>query len=660
MKFGKSYWQSFDRGIEREWLLTNGIGGFASSTICGANARRYHGLLVAALNPPVERHLVLSKLDESVSFSDKSYNIYSFKTGDGYIMEGFYFLESFEAMPLPTYSYRIDEVFIDKTISMVYGENTTVVVYNISTGSKEISMKITPLANFRNYHFCSKKEHMSFTHEAGKNSVLIKPYNLPLNISIECDKGIFSDKGKSWFYNMNYPIEKRRGLDYLEDHYIPGFFSVDIPANTFKTICIKISTEKEPSQLTGEEVIKAGQKRLKAIYDKCPYDDTFAKRLFMAGDAFIVKRKSTNEKTIIAGYPWFTDWGRDTMIALPGLTLTTKRYDIAQAILKTFALYEKDGLLPNVFPDRGETPAYNTVDAPLWFFEAVNKYAECTKNYSFVRENLYEALENIIRGYIKGTHNSIYMDKDGLINGGTGETQLTWMDAKVGDWVVTPRHGKAVEINALWYNALVIAANISKKLGMDGSKYKELSEKVKASFDSMFWNDEKSCLYDVAGSGYNDGSIRPNQIFAVSLSYPVIDGIKAVKVVQKVMEKLFTGYGLRSLSPDDKDYRPAYMGDQWSRDGAYHQGTVWAWLIGYFIDAYLIVNNYDEKSFENARRMMDNFKDHLDDGAIGYISEIFDGRSPHYPKGCFAQAWSVAEVLRAYVKVKGRGLGKFI
>ncbi|MDD4495580.1 MAG: amylo-alpha-1,6-glucosidase [Eubacteriales bacterium] len=680
MIYGKGDWCSFDRAIEKEWLITNGIGGFASSTVSGANARRYHGLLIAAIRPPTERHLVLSKLDESFSFCGEwqtsAYCLGSFKCGV-YLQEGYNYLESFSIDPLPTYHFRIRDIFIEKKICMVYGENTTVVLYNIKGGKKTAQMRIAPLVNFRDYHSCSKKSSMRFSAESEENRVSIRPFDLDKRITLELialnedgigKKGIsagFRMQRDNWFIDMEYPIEKQRGLDCFEDHYIPGYYEIKIEPETEESFAVVTSIEDGRCSKDVRDIIREEELRLRKLSDDSPIDDEFAKRLFRAADAFIVNRESTGSKTIIAGYPWFTDWGRDTMISLPGLTLATGRHSIAKEILGTFSEYIKDGLIPNLFPDAAKAPAYNSADASLWYFEAVWKYVESSGDYEYVNEKIYPGLKEILKAYIYGTHFGIFMDDDCLIHAGSEKVQITWMDAMAGDKVFTPRNGKAVEINALWYNALKIASSLAAEFGSisDGkvsngllnqylseSKfYNSLAEKVKAAFNKTFWNEELKCLYDVVGESGRDASIRPNQVIALSLTHTMPDRERAGQIIEILWDKLYTTFGLRTLSPDSPDYRGTYSGGPYRRDEAYHQGTVWPWLTGQFIEAYLRFNDYSAASRKAARFLLEPFKAHLDESCIGSISEIFDGNDPMLPKGCFAQAWSVAEILRVYL-----------
>jgi predicted glycogen debranching enzyme len=655
MEFGKDNWRTFEQGVQREWLLTNGIGGFASSTVIGANTRRYHGLLVAALKPPVMRHLILSKLDESIIISNTSYSLYSNKTHD-HINAGYVYQQRFSMEPLPLYIYSVEDVIIHKKICLVNEENQVVIMYKVKSNSANCKLKITPLINFRDYHFNSNRSTLGFEQTALEDGSILKPSNGDIKIFINISEGRYIKEDNLYFYNMDYLVERERGLHSIEDHYIPGFFEVDIKPNESKTIFITAGIG-EKINLDGKTIINDEETRIYSLIDNvgCE-DDDFETELVKSSDHFIVKRDSIQSKTIIAGYPWFTDWGRDTMIALPGLTLATRRYEDAKEILYTFSRYIKNGLIPNMFPDSGQEPVYNTVDAALWYINAIHSFIRYTSNYQFVQKYLFEGMRRIISSYEEGTINNIKMDDDGLIYAGDPDTQLTWMDAKVGDWVVTPRHGKAVEINALWYNALNIMAYISKRFGYDDSKYIKMAEKVFASFNEKFWNEKKNCLLDFINEEGIDEKIRPNQIFAVSLDYEVIKGERAKNIVSTVRKHLYTSYGIRSLAPCEKEYVGIYEGDQHKRDGAYHQGTAWSWLMGHFITAYVKVNNYSRESKDEALDMIDLYQDHLRDACIGSVSEIFDGNDMNIPRGCFAQAWGVAEILRVYSQLKEKSL----
>lgn len=652
MEFGKSDWQTFERGIEKEWLLTNGIGGFASSTLTGVNSRRYHGLLVASLNPPIERHLILSKIDESININGREFELFSYKTPDD-IKEGYKYLQRFIMDPLPVYTYCVEDVLLEKEITMVNGENTVAVVYHILNGEAKSVLRFTPLVNFRDYHGNSSRWHMSFEQKTADRETVIKPYGLSTEIRLMCSEGRFKRLEDNWFYNMQYPVEQERGLHSTEDHFIPGCFEIEVGPGEEKYITILATIEKNPSETDGLKLIKMEKDRIGGLLERAGFKDSLSQKLVIAADNFIVRRKSTDSKTIIAGYPWFTDWGRDTMIALPGLTLATGRFQDAKDILYTFSRYVKDGLIPNMFPDAGNEPPYNSVDASLWYFEAVYKYLKYTGDVDFISREIYPKLKEIVEFYAKGTHFKIRMDEDFLISAGDKDTQLTWMDAKVDDWVVTPRHGKAVEINALWYNALKIMEQLAGRFREDIPFYGETAVKVQESFVKSFWNEKKGCLFDVITDSGCDERVRPNQIMAVSLDFPVIEGEKARKIVDRVWKELYTAYGLRSLSPDENEYCGIYTGDRYSRDGAYHQGTVWAWPAGQFFSAYIKAYGNSKRSREIVKKLISPYKDHLRDGCVGSISEIFDGNNPHIPRGCCAQAWSVAEILRAYTEDVG-------
>ena len=649
MELGKSHWRTWEQGIGKEWLLTNGIGGYASSTVTGSNTRRYHGLLIASLRPPVDRHLILSQLDETVEIGDRRYDIHAFSAG-GVVKKGYNHLQRFIYDGLPTYIYSIGDVTIKKTVCMVYGENTVIVQYHIISGRVGLKLKLTPLVNFRDHHGDSSRHHMRFEQEPCDSGTLIRPYGLDLLIELGCRDAHFTPLNKCWFENMEYAAEKERGLASSEDHYIPGYFELDVGERQERRITFHATVEKDRRNLDGLAVIRKEEERIRGLVEKAGYSDEFAASLVAAADKFIVYRKSTDAKTIIAGYPWFTDWGRDTMISLCGLTLSTKRFDDARSILYTFSRYVRHGLIPNMFPDEGQEPGYNSVDAALWYFEAVNKYISYTGDFGFVRENLYNSLQEIYQAFSRGTLFDIRMGSDFLISAGNPNTQLTWMDAKIGSWVVTPRQGKAVEINALWYNALRILEMLAAQFGENGLTYGETAQKAREAFRKTFWKEEGAYLYDVVDGERADDSIRPNQIIAASLSYPVIEGEMAKSVVDRVWDELYTSYGLRTLSQRSNQYRGVYLGDQYSRDSSYHQGTVWTWPLGHFITAFSRAYGKGVVSRDIMASFFKPFLDHLTDACLGNISEIFDGDEPLFPRGCFAQAWSVGEILRAYVE----------
>lgn len=651
MKFGKSEWRTFEQGMQKEWLLTNGIGGFASSTVIGANTRRYHGLLIASLDPPVKRHLILSSIHESIITGEITCNLSSFKTPD-YTMRGFEHLCTVSVDPLPVFVYQVGEVFLEKKVCLVYRENTVAVLYHVISGPKSVKLRLTPLVNFRNYHHNACRKYMNFTSAPYESGVMVKPYNLPININIFCSQGEFVPQSDNWFYNMYYPIEMERGLHAVEDHYIPGFFDITVESWQDRYITLIATIEDEIKETDGLLLIKKEESRIMELKSKAGLRDEFAGRLVVAADNFIAYRASTKAMTILAGYPWFTDWGRDAMIAYTGIVLCTKRYEDARQVLLCFSRHAKYGLIPNLFPDDDGNPGYNSVDAALWFIEAVNKYIKYTKDYDFVKQNLYGTIKQIMKSYIEGTLFNIKMDEDCLISAGSADMQLTWMDAKVEGIPVTPRQKKAVEINALWYNSLRIASVLAGLFGEEGASryYTDIASKAARSFERVFWNVEKLCLYDVVDGEFKDDSIRPNQVLAISLSHSVLTGEKARMVLEKVWDCLYTPYGLRSLSKDSDKYIGIYKGTQAERDRTYHQGTVWVWLLGQFITAFMKVYGYTEENRKRVRLFLEPFREHLRDACIGNISEIFDGNIPFIPRGCFAQAWSVGEILRVYVE----------
>lgn len=634
-------------GAGKEWLLTNGLGGFASSTIIGENTRRYHGLLLVSLDPPVDRRLLVAKLDEDLYVNKVRYVLGTNRVRNGYAQEGYRYLLNFQRHPFPTYIYQIDGIFLIKTIIMIHGENTTVVHYRvINPFQKKLSLYIFPLVNCRDYHHITQENDWPFHQEFISNrQVEIAPYSGAPHIYMATDHAEYV-QSPSWYKGMYYYMEEYRGLPCFEDHFIPGYFTLH--SQTSEEFSITFST----SEIAGfdyEHLEKKERERRNALLELAGHSDDFVQKLVLAADDFIVERASTGKKSIIAGYPWFNDWGRDAMIAFPGLTLCTRRFQDAREILATFSAYTKEGLVPNMFTGPGEEPLYNTVDASLWYFYAIQKYLAYTKDYPFIKEHLWETMRDVIHYYRIGTRYGIAMDDDGLIIAGTPGLQLTWMDAKVGDWVVTPRQGKPVEINALWYNALMFMSELT---GIFDKKdeYSELAEQVRQNFLLLFWNEEKQCLYDVVDGAEKDGCVRPNQIIAISLPYSALPQKLAQAVVERVFDELYAVYGFRSLSPQEQQFQGHYGGDQYYRDGAYHQGTAWSWLLGHFVTAYRKAFNYSPESLLTVRLLLAPMRDHLRDHGIGTISEIFDGEYPFTPRGCFAQAWGVAEVLRCYLE----------
>ena len=646
INFGSEICSDYEGASSREWLETNGIGGFSSSTISGAHTRRYHGLLTAATAPPLGRIVTLSKFEETLFINGKNFELSTNQYSGAIYPEGHKYLKSFRLEPFPTWAFEVGGVEIEKKIFMIYGSNSTVIQYKIkkSEDRARVELELKPLLAFRDYHHLRHEDaNFNGNFETSENQVSIQPY-------AEMPPLYFSHNAKSiekqgfWYRNFEYEIEKQRGFDFLEDLYQP--FSLKFDLNEIANIIVSTDLQKISEVLNFE---KNEIERRENLVKTAGAKDDFTKQLVLAADQFIVSRGTG--KTVIAGYHWFSDWGRDTMIALNGLTLATNRAEIAKSILLEFSKYISQGMLPNRFPDAGNEAEYNTVDATLWYFEAIRAYAEKTGDYDFVRDSLYEKLINVILWHLEGTRYNIHVDVDGLLYAGNKSVQLTWMDAKIGDYVVTPRTGKAVEIQALWYNALNIMADFARKFGDedDSEKYLEMADAAKKSFNKKFWNDAEECLYDVIDGDEKDASVRPNQIFAVSLPNTMLSIGKAQKVVEKVETELLTPVGLRSLSPENKDYKPIYIGSPFERDSAYHQGTIWAWLIGAFVDAYRKVHSNERKTEARVNQILESFEQQLCEAGIGQISEIFDADAPHTPRGCIAQAWSVAEVLRIAV-----------
>jgi predicted glycogen debranching enzyme len=639
----------------REWLVTNGIGGYASSTIAGMNTRRYHGLLVAATAPPLGRLVLLSQLEDILVVDGTRFslctNLYA---GDVVAPHGYLHLIDFHLDPNPVFTYGHGEWRVTKKIWMVHDHNATVIEYilNGTNRRSEVFLEVRPLIAFRDYHGTThENETLNRTVERGDGEVSIQPYASLPRLHLSHGAATVQIDGY-WYRRFVYEEERRRGLDHTEDLFSPLALRACLSeTGSFRLIA---STEPVPvpmvEQLRQDEISRESLTHdgVRAEFGK----SDLIPMLYKAADQFIVTRAPF--KTAIAGYHWFGDWGRDTMIALPGLLLATDRPALAKEILRQYVRHIDRGMLPNRFPDDGEKPEYNTVDATLWFFEAIRQYVDYRKDSNWqleavelLRSELYAPLKEIIRCHIEGTRYGIRSDEKGFLWAGTPNTQLTWMDARVGDIAVTPRHGRAVEIQALWYNALRTFAGFAVLLGdkLAGDSYTALADKLKVNFPGAFWNEEQACLYDVAGDGGNDASIRPNQVFAVSLHHPLLSGPMARQVIDAVEHTLLTPYGLRTLASADPHYKGQYQGDARSRDSVYHQGTVWPWLAGPFFLGKLIVHQFSAEVVADVDRWLSAFAVHLQEAGVGQVSEIFDGDYPHSPRGCIAQAWSVAEIL---------------
>ena len=655
-------WTTFKEGIKREWAVTNGIGGYAGSSMIGAHSRTHQGYLIASLHAPIERYLVFSKINETATVGTSTV---SFETsqhrasGKTVYTEGQKFLTSFIYDGSVHYTYETDNFSFEKHITLKRNANVCAVSYELTAGDSDCTFTLTPLFNYREHSESSTPDTLRFeTFTEDRTFYLVPEKNKDIAIRFQTSEGTFSERKTVYDVDMQLQIEVDLETDGLDCHYCPVDLSIAVPANTTKKVSILCSigdVNERPAPVSGTEAFSILEENARChaeLFEKAGYHDSFANQLVLASDQFLTYRESTKMMTVLAGLPWFTDWGRDTMIAFTGLTLCTKRFKEAEEILLTFARYIRHGIVPNMFPDDNMPPLYNTVDASLWYFYAVYQYLHynpAAEAEAFVKEQIFPHLKGIISAYEKGTDFSIYMEDDGLIHAGSGLDQITWMDVRVGDWVATPRHGKPVEINALWYNALRIMESLCEKFDEDASAYRTRAEQVKESFNAKFWDSANQCLFDVVDGDEPDDHIRPNQVYAVSLPFSLLPEEQEKAVVALVEKELFVGCGLRSLAPDHPDYHGIYCGALAKRDAAYHQGTAWGFLLGGFFSAYMKVNHHSSSAAENAVRMLEPVRKHLtDSGCIGSISEIFDGDAPHNPRGCYAQAWSVGEVLRCY------------
>jgi len=655
-------WTTFKEGIKREWAVTNGIGGYAGSSMIGAHSRTHQGYLIASLHAPIERYLVFSKINETATVGTSTV---SFETsqhcasGKTVYTEGQKFLTSFIYDGSVHYTYETDNFSFEKHITLKRNANVCAVAYELTAGDSDCTFTLTPLFNYREHSESSTPDTLKFeTFTEDRTFYLVPEKNKDIAIRFQTSEGTFSERETVYDIDMQLQIEVDLETDGLDCHYCPVDLSIAVHANTTKKVSILCSigdVNERPAPVSGTEAFSILEENARChaeLFEKAGYHDSFANQLVLASDQFLTYRESTKMMTVLAGLPWFTDWGRDTMIAFTGLTLCTKRFKEAEEILLTFARYIRHGIVPNMFPDDNMPPLYNTVDASLWYFYAVYQYLHynpAAEAEAFVKEQIFPHLKEIISAYEKGTDFSIYMEDDGLIHAGSGLDQITWMDVRVGDWVATPRHGKPVEINALWYNALRIMESLCEKFDEDASAYRTRAEQVKESFNAKFWDSANQCLFDVVDGDEPDDHIRPNQVYAVSLPFSLLPEEQEKAVVALVEKELFVGCGLRSLAPDHPDYHGIYCGALAKRDAAYHQGTAWGFLLGGFFSAYMKVNHHSSSAAANAVRMLEPVRKHLtDSGCIGSISEIFDGDAPHNPRGCYAQAWSVGEVLRCY------------
>lgn len=660
IQLGREITNDLDTASSREWLVTNGIGGYAAGTVAGLLTRRYHGLLIAALNPPLERTLLLSKLEESALYSGELFDLATNQWADGSITpQGYRYLEQFELEgTVPCWSYALADALLEKRVWMQQGENTTYTYYQLQRGSGPVALSIKALINYRDHHSQTHSHQWQMQTQSVAQGIRIQANDTATPFYLLVNQGGLVTQ-HHWYQGFELGLEKYRGLDDQDNHL--HITTLEVVLNPGDSLTVVASTQPQ-ANLDGATALlerRFYEEMIRGELDVTPASPMpqWIQQLALAADQFIVNRPLAEEpegKTVIAGYPWFGDWGRDTMISLPGLTISTGRPRIARTIIRTFARYLNQGMLPNVFPEVGKLPDYNTVDAILWYFEAIRLYMAATQDHELLEE-LFPALVRVIDWHRQGTRYQIYVDTDGLLYAGEKGAQLTWMDAKIDDWVVTPRTGKPIEINALWYNALRSMERFAQQLGQPQQIYRDMAQLMLEGFQ-RFWQPTQGYCADVLdGPQGDDLTLRPNQIFAVSL--PLVAGAanhpalltdeQQQAVVETCGRYLFTSHGLRSLSPDNPQYQGTYGGDQVKRDSRYHQGTVWGWLLGPYVQAHYRVY----KNPQQALSLLNPIANHLQTHGLGSISEIFDGDPPFYPRGCFAQAWSVAEILRAWMDI---------
>jgi predicted glycogen debranching enzyme len=637
----------FAAASQREWLVTNGLGGYAAGTLTATLTRRYHGLLVAALQPPLGRTVLVAAADASVRYRGQTHALATHQYADGTIEpQGFRHLESFTLNGgLPVWTWTLGDARLVQTVWMAPGANVTYVRWQLAGASAPLGFEVAPLCTCRDHHG-TLRGGGTWQVELAASTVRLSAWPGAPAIQLACPGATFRDE-RAWWWNFRQRVEAERGLDAEQDLFRPGVFSAELQSGQELTLIIATGDEPPPAAA----VARAGdQQRRARLLGAVPREPGWVRQLVLAADQFLVRRAvgaRPDGVSVIAGYPWFGDWGRDTMIALPGLALVTGQPELAEQCLRTFAAHLHEGLLPNRFPEHGRPPEYNTVDATLWFFQALDAHRRASGALNLIRE-LRPKLVECIDWHLLGTAHGIGVDPaDGLLRAGEPGVQLTWMDARVGDRVVTPRHGKPVEINALWHAALLLMAEWAQALGTsDTRRYLELALGVRDAFRRRYWNAARGCLFDVVDGpgGGDDPALRPNQILAVSLGADLLEPAMAAAVVEACQAELLTPVGLRSLGPAEPGYLGVCTGGPAERDAAYHQGTVWAWLLGPFALAHARVHGRPAE----ARALLAGIGSHLAEDCVGTIGEIFDGDAPHRPRGCFAQAWSVAEILRAW------------
>jgi predicted glycogen debranching enzyme len=671
---GTDQLSDFNTSIKLEWLITNGLGGYASSTVLGINTRKYHGLLIAAFSPPTDRNVLLSKIDVELWVQNKKFHLANQEYLGVIHPQGFKHLTRFTLSPFPTFFYEVNGIYLQKILFMPHLKNAVIASYDVNNClNKPIQIKISPQINSRSFYHITDRfnKELVFRQENFKNGFKVEVKDKKSHFYLTSTEGKFisDDKAKYWIDRAFFRVDASRGESCFDDNYVPGVFIIHIKPNEKKQFYISAFVEKDKTEdsalfsiLQKNEVCKTlyfeelerKHDLLNLFFKQNPEVKVkdWIKLILLSMDHFIVLRNSTRKKSIIAGYHWFEDWGRDALISLPGLTLVTGRFEDAKDVLLTFKNYCNEGMMPNKFPDRdGDQPIYNTVDASLWYVYAVYQFLKYTGDFDFVYQELWITMKSIIDNYADGTLFKISMDDDGLIKNGP---QLTWMDAIVSGKPATPRKGKTVEIQALWYNALRIMSRLAEYYfkKKESDKYRLMAKKVYKNFNKKFWDPQQECLIDTLNNGEPDYTIRPNQVFALSLDFSLLDFWKMDKIMHILWSKLWGTYGLKTLVKDDPRYYGKYVGGLISRDAAYHNGTIWAWLVGPFVTAFLKTKKYTDywRKFAFDNFLQPLFLDELYRFGLGEISEIFDGDLPHKARGCIAQAWSIAEPFRAFVE----------
>jgi predicted glycogen debranching enzyme len=647
--------KSLEDLLSKEWLLTNSRGGYASSTIIGCNTSRYHGLLVGSLNPPANRIMALANCLEMVICRGKVFYLSTFEFNDKFSPEGFSYIKQFRRDLGVHFDYQLDGLELTKSLYLLRDADTLALVYDFKTVDEPVEFAWRPFVGLRNFHSL-QKSYVSFDSRQLQYGLLIRAnVSNGCELFLGCPAANF-EKDEQWWFNFVYRNDRQRGQDFTEDLWTPGFFKCRIDSPAKVVFWGSLSSHCQPKQLINSDIEKV-REELRSHQDSiiavAETADQRLKTLCLAADQFVTKRQTGHEyrTTVLAGFPWFVDWGRDAFVALPGLLLSGRRFDEAKSVLTTFAAVTDEGMIPNRFDDYSDTAYFNSIDASLWFINAAFQYLNAAGDSKTFTQLLLPTIRWIIDSYHNGTRFDIHADTDGLITGGNKETQLTWMDAKYEGVAFTPRYGKAVEINALWYNSLCLLAQFYGDRDKDNAEhYHCMADKVKAGFGKLFWNPTLNYLNDcILPDGSVDASLRPNQIFAVSLPFSALTAHQQKAVVDVMQKNLLTPFGLRTLNVQNASYKGIYAGPQKQRDEAYHQGTVWPYLIGPFVEAYLKVNNFSQKSKRQALEFIEPLMQHLTEaGCLGQICEIFDGDPPHKPRGCVAQAWSVAELIRAY------------